>query len=185
MKIPWKFPGVVVAGWMAVCGSSTAAPAAHHVSLKVTLDNGSDYKKIKGSSEKTRTEKCKLHIALDNRDDKPIKDLQVKWTIYGRKVGKDDLVTTAKGTRKVSLDALKAMDFSSDSASFNGTPKHSVTTTNKNKGKNSGAGNGKTNTQTKTVAASGDQYYGYAVQVYDGHILLDQEFSQNRLKVGN
>ena len=184
MKNAWILPGVVVAGWLSVCASLAAEPVVRHVSLKVTLQNGSDYKKIKGSNEKTRTEKCKLHIALDNRDDKPVKDLQVKWTIYGRKVGKDDLVTKASGTRKVSLDAFKAAEFSSDSASFNGTPKHTVTTINRNNGRNNAGGRGRNTTQTKTVAASGDQFYGYAVQVYDGNVLLDQAFSQNRLKVG-
>jgi hypothetical protein len=184
MKNTWILPGVIIAGWMSVCGSLAAGPVVRHVSLKVTLENGSDYKKIKGSNEKTRTEKCKLHITLDNRDDKPVKDLQVKWTIFGRKVGKDDLVTSAKGTRKVSLHAFKTMEFSSDSASFNGTPKHTVTTTNKKKGRNNGGGRGRNTTHTKTVAASGEHYYGYAVQVYDGNVLLDQAFSLNRLKVG-
>lgn len=184
MKNSWNLPGIVVAGWISLCGLSEAAPVIHHVSLKVTLDNGSDYKKIKGSSEKTRSEKCKLHITLDNRDNNPIKDLQVKWTFFGRKVGKDDLLTMAKGTRKVSVDSLKSIEFTSDSASFSGTPKHAVTTTNKNKGWNGGE-SGKAKTETKEVAASGDQYYGYAVQVYDGYLLLDQAFSQNRLKVGN
>lgn len=177
MKNLWNLKAILVTGGVVVCGGASADPVVHHVSLKVTLDNGSDYKKIKGSVDRTRTEKCQLKIALDNRDNVQIKNLSVKWTLYGRTMGKDNLVTVGNGVRKVTVDALTSLDFTSDSVSFNGTPKHAITTTTRNQ-------NTKTaNTKTTEVAATGNAYYGYAVQVYDGQVLLDQAFSQNALKV--
>jgi hypothetical protein len=179
MKQSLGLPGVVVAGWTMFCGSLLAETAVPHVSLKVTLDNGSDYKLIKGSSDKSRSEKCQLHITLDNRDNAPVKSLSVRWAIYGKEEGKDKLVPAGKGNKNVALDALKSVEFTSAQISFNGTPKHGETTTTKAKGTT------KAKTQTKEVGATGNEYYGYAVQVYDEGILLDQAYSQNSLKVGH
>lgn len=176
---PWALRGVTLAAGIVLCGSLAAADAQHHVSLKVTLDNGSDYKKIKGSGEKSRSEKCLLHITVDNRDNVPVKNLSVRWTIYGKAVGKDKLMPAGQATKYVTVPALKTVQFNSTPVSFNGTPKHGETTTSKSKG----ASHAKT--QTTEFAATGTEYYGYAVQIYDGGVLIDQAYSQNRLRDGN
>ncbi len=179
MRTPTLVKGIV-AGMM-FCSSALAAPVLPHVSLRVTLDNGSDYKKIQGSSEKTREEKIQLNINLDNRDNLQNKDLRVEWTIYSHPVGKVNLIQAGHGTKKVSLAALKSLDFKSDKITVTGTPKHAVLSQNKNKNHNSG-GHNQNQTTSKEVAASGNQYYGYAVQLYLGGVLLDQAYSQSSLK---
>ncbi len=175
--------GLAAAGWMMFAAPLHAAPVLPHVSLKVTLDNGSDYKKIQGSSGKSREEKIQLNITLDNRDNVQIKDLTVEWAIYSHPLGKVKLDKAGHGTKKLTIAPLKSEDIKSDKITITGTPKHGVVSQDKNRNNNNANnGNNQNNIITKSVAATGSQYYGYAVQLYSGGTLLDQAYSQSNLK---
>ncbi len=172
----------IVAGMM-YCNSALATPVLPHVLLKVTLDNGSDYKKIQGSSGKSREEKIQLSIDLDNRDNLQVKDLRVEWTIYSHPLGNVKLDKAGHGSKMLTLEPLKSEEFKSDKITITGTPKHGIVSQDKNRNNNNG--NNQNNIITTPVAATGSQYYGYAVQLYSGSTLLDQAYSQSTLKKAN
>ena len=175
MKKGLRRMGVIVLVGGFFGGPLWAEPAQHHISMKVTADASVDTKKISGSSVRSRVQNRQLTIALDNRDKEVVDGVSVKWTIYARTMDGGHLVTVKEGTEKPKLAALQTTTVKTPVVTFKGTPQHAVTTQ-KNSGK------GKTQATSKREPATGEEYYGYAVQVYEGSTLLDEEYSQPSLK---
>jgi CCR4-NOT transcriptional regulation complex NOT5 subunit len=162
--------------WGVWGGPVLAEPVSHHISMKVSLDSASDFKNIAGSSDKSKRQTRQLSVTLDNRDKEQVKDVSVKWAIYARKMQDHKLVTVKQGTVKTQIGALEATTVKSDQVTIKGTPKHSVTTRKTVRGK--------VQASTKHIPATGEEYYGYAVEVYAGATLIDEVYSQPSLRRG-
>jgi len=162
--------------WSVLCGPLLAQPVLPHVTAKVTVEDSNDYKDIAGSNERSKVQRRQLSVALDNRDADGVKDVQVKWTIYAHKLDGNLLVTVKQGTIKAKLEPLKILTVESDKVVIRGTPKHTVTTR--------GTVRGKIVLNTKHHEATGEDYYGYAVEVFVGSVLVAEIYSQPSLKHG-
>lgn len=138
------------------------------------MDASNDYKKIAGSSERTKHQVRQLSVTLDNRDKEVIKNVHVKWTLFGHKMPDNTLVTLKQGSVKTAVDALKTSTVKCEKVVISGTPKYTVTTKK--------AVRGTVQVDTKHHPASGEDYYGYAVRVYAGSILIDEFYSHPSLK---
>jgi hypothetical protein len=84
------------------------------------------------------------------------------------------LVVLSEDTSNVMIPAKKTIDVSSPQIKVSGTREHKVSSRN-GRGKRS-------RTTTKTVPASGQEYYGYAVEVHQGKTLIASEYSKPGLK---
>ena len=162
--------------WGGLCGPLLAEPVSHHITVKVSMENTSDFRKIAGSSEKSKQQTRQLSVTLDNRDKEQVKDLSVKWAIYAHKMQNHQLVTVKQGTVKTKIEALEAKTVKSDRVTIKGTPKHSVTSRKTVRGK--------VQANTKHFPATGEEYYGYSVEVYAGSTLIDEVYSQPSLQRG-
>lgn len=162
-------------GLLFTAGSPAAEPAAvPHVSLKVTADRASDYKGIPGSSEHLKTQRCQLVIDLENHDQAAMPNLSVKWTIYARKMDNGKLMVVKQGTVKTKVDALGSVHVKSDKAMMKGNSKYTVT--------NVSWVRGQRRVSHKNHPPAGEEYYGYAVQVFSGSALIDETYSLPSLK---
>lgn len=152
-----------------------AEQPVHHITARVAVESSNDYQKIKGSSDRSKKQERKLVIALDSRDKDPT-ELTVKWTIFGHAMKDNKLLKLGDGNEKVTLEGMKSATVKSDTIRISGMPKHSVTTVVKGNGKNPD----KTHTEKKP--ATGEEYYGYKVQIFAGPQLLEEISSQPSLK---
>lgn len=152
-----------------------AEQPVHHITARVAVESSNDYQKIKGSSDRSKKQERQLVITLDSRD-KDSTGVTVKWTIFGHAMKDNKLLTLGDGSAKVTLEGMKTATVKSDVIRISGTPKHAVTTVVNGRGKNPD----KTHTEKKP--ASGEEYYGYIVQVFAGAQLLEEIASQPSLK---
>ncbi|MCX6880130.1 MAG: hypothetical protein NTW21_40955 [Verrucomicrobia bacterium] len=168
----WTWVAALV--WSGLSGPLLAEPVARHITVKVTVDNASDFKDIAGSTARSKQQTRQLSVLLDNRDQEAANDVAVKWAIYARKMTDHKLVTVKQGNLKTKIGPLETATVKSDKVTIKGTPKHAVTTRKKVNGKNQSS--------TKNNPASGEEYYGYSVAVYVGSVLIDEIYSQPSLK---
>ena len=157
------------------CLPARAEQPVHHITARVAVESSNDYQKIKGSSDRSKKQERQLVITLDSRD-KDSTGVTVKWTIFGHAMKDNKLLTLGDGSAKVTLEGMKTATVKSDVIRISGTPKHAVTTVVNGRGKNPD----KTHTEKKP--ASGEEYYGYNVQVFAGAQLLEEIASQPSLK---
>jgi hypothetical protein len=176
MKKP-LLPGFLFAAALMV--PVRAEPSTPHLSAKVRVEAGTDFKKIGGSSASSKTQTRQIVVILDNRETSELKDISVRWKIYARSMKDNQLKVAKEGTEKTSVGPLKTTTVKSDKVILKGSPKHSVTSQKSGRG---GHSNGRPNVTTKTVQAEGEEYAGYAVRVYAGGRLVDEEYSQPGLK---
>jgi hypothetical protein len=171
----WVWVGAMV--WAVLNGPLMAAPAApvvHHITVKVDVDSSNDFKDIAGSTAKSKVQQRQLTVMLDNRDTGEATDLTVKWMIFAHTMDKHKLVPVKEGTVKTKVEALKTAAVKSAMVTIRGTPKHSVVTKKSRKGK--------VQTSSKEHPATGEEYFGYSVEVYADAVLIDEIFSQPSLK---
>ena len=152
-----------------------AEQPVHHITARVVVESSNDYQKINGSSDRSKKQERQLVITLDSRDKDPT-DVTVKWTVFGHSMKDNKQMSLGDGNAKVTLQGMKTATVKSDIIRISGTPKHSVTTVVRGNGKNPD----KTHTEKKP--ASGEEYYGYNVQVFAGAELLEEIASQPGLK---
>jgi hypothetical protein len=135
------------------------------VSLEVDVEGKADYK---GSDSKTQTRV--LNITLSNSGKKKIPGATIKWTIYGHTMAGHDLVSIKSGTVNKDIPVGEPVRVSSERVKISGVREHSVRTK---------VGKGRRAHYTfKKVRASGHEYYGYSVRVFDRKKLLAESFSQ-------
>jgi nucleoid DNA-binding protein len=94
--------------------------------------------------------------------------------IFAHTMDKHKLVPVKEGTVKTKVEALKTAAVKSAMVTIRGTPKHSVVTKKSRKGK--------VQTSSKEHPATGEEYFGYSVEVYADAVLIDEIFSQPSLK---
>lgn len=169
----WVWGAALV--WGVLGGAAVAEPVLRHITMKVEVEDSTDYKNIAGSNSKSKQQDRQLSVTLDNRDKERATDVSVKWAIYAHKMASHKLVTVKQGTVKTKIEALSKTTVKSDKVTIKGTPKHSVVTRR--------AVRGKVQSNTRNEPASGEEYYGYAVAVYAGSVLIDEVFSQPSLKL--
>jgi len=172
-KVNWTW-GAALA-WSMLCGSVLAEPVARHITAKVEVENTTDYKNIAGSTARSKEQTRQLNVTLDNRDKQAANDVVVKWAIYAHKMETNKLVTVKEGTVKAKIEALSTTSVKGEKVIIKGTPKHTVVTRKTT--------NGKAQNSSKNEAATGEEYYGYAVAVYAGGVLLDETSSHPSLKI--
>lgn len=146
-----------------------AGPENLSLRLHVNVVGKADYK---GGDTKTQTRS--LEIALENTGKTASKELVIQWRLYGHKMATRDLVDIKSGNIKRSLPAESKIQVSTETVKITGTGEHSVS---KRKGHGRNA-----RTTSRKVPASGHEYYGYSVRVYDQGKLVASEFSQPSLE---
>ena len=172
-QLHWTWGAALV--WGVLCGPLLAEPVGKHITMKIDMEDSTDYKNIAGSTARSKEQHRQLNVTLDNRDKEPAADVSVKWAIYSRKMDSHKLVTVKQGTTKARIEALSTTSVKSDKVTIKGTPRHTVVTRKSVKGK--------VQNNSKTEPATGEEYYGYAVAVYAGTVLIDEVFSQPSLKL--
>ena len=159
------------------CGPLLADPVPH-ITVKVTVDSSTDYKKITNSNERSRKQTRQLNVSLGNNDKDLPANLTVKWAIYSHTLKDHKLTTSGHGTEIAKVEPFKTVTVNSAKVTIEGTPEHSVITT-----KNSGRGKGNAQVNAKRNPATGAEYYGYAVAVYAGSTLVEEIASQPSIKL--
>lgn len=144
--------------------------AAPSVNVDVKIEGKADYKDIKGSSSRTKTQSRILTTTLSNFGTDTVPDVRVKWWVFGHNMKDHNLIILKQGESKVSVPAKGRIEVASPDVNVTGIREHKVTTR---------SGHGKrSRTSTKEVPASGQEYYGYAVEVYSGNTRIAAEYSQ-------
>jgi len=172
-QLKWTWGAALI--WTMICGPVLAEPVVRHITAKVEVDNSTDFKNIAGSTARSKEQKRQLSVTLDNRDKEPATDVTVKWAIYAHKMDTNKMVTVKEGSLKARIEALSTTSVKSDKVVIKGTPKHAVVTKKTVRGK--------VETSTKNEPATGEEYYGYAVAVYAGSVLIEELSSQPSLKL--
>jgi hypothetical protein len=151
-------------------GIPLAADAASpSVDLDVKIEGKADYK---GSS--TKTQSRTLNIKIANWGKAAVTDLKVKWWIFGHNMKDHKLIVIKEGESKTDVPAMGETKVTSPEVKVTGTRKHKVSSR-KGRGRRS-------RTSTKTVPASGQEYYGYAVEVYSGQTPIAAYHSKPSIK---
>ena len=161
--------------WSVLCGPALAEPVVRHVTASVEVENSTNYKNIAGSTARAKEQTRQLSVTLDNRDPQAVTDVSVKWAIFAHKMDTNQLVTVKAGTVKAKIGALATATVKSDKLVIKGTPKHTVVTRKTVRGK--------AQNSSKSEPAVGEEYYGYAVAVYAGTVLIQEFSSQPSLKI--
>jgi hypothetical protein len=154
---------------LAVAFPLAADGAAPHVGVDVKISNKADFKDIKGSSSKTKTQSRILTTTLSNFNKDAVPDVQVKWWIFGHNMKDHGLIILKQGESKVVVPANGRIEVASPEVTVTGTREHKVST-------RSGRGK-RSRTSTKEVPASGQEYYGYAVEVVSGGTQIAAKYS--------
>lgn len=146
-----------------------AVGANPSVSVDVKIESKADYK---GSS--TKTQSRVLNIKIENYGKDAVQDLKVKWWIFGHNMKGHELIVLKEGESKVIVPANGKIEVASPEVKVTGTREHKVTS------RKGGGRRGRVS--TKSVPASGQEYYGYAVEVSSGDTQIAAEYSKPSLK---
>ncbi len=114
-----------------------------------------------------------LEIKVTNTMREELKDLKVKWTLFGDDLKDNSTAITESGDESASLAPNTSQTVKSKTATYKGERAHSETS--------GGGGKGKKAT-AKRVPASGTRYAGWAVQVMQGNTLVGEAYSRPELK---
>lgn len=143
--------------------------ASPSVNLDVRIEGKADYK---GAS--TKTQSRTLNIKIENYGKDTMPDVNVKWWIFGHNMKGHDLIILKQGESKVVMPPNGKTEVASSEIDATGTREHKVSS------RKGGGRRGRTS--TKTVPASGQEYYGYAVEVYSGNTQIAAEYSKPSFK---
>ena len=142
--------------------------------VSVEVEGKAAYRDVKGSSTRTKTQTRKLQIEVSTLAKEDIPGTKVKWTIFGHTLKNHHLVKLKNGENTVTVPGFKKVNISSAELKVTGTREHTVTVRKRSRGK--------TITTLKRVAALGEEYYGYAVEVYLGGKLVTAKYSHPGLE---
>ena len=139
--------------------------ASPSVKVDVEIEGKADYK---GSWTKTQSRVLNIAISTSGKDAVP--DVKVKWWIFGHNMKDHHLIILKEGESKVVVPATGEIKVASPKVEVTGTREHKISS---RKGGGRRAG-----TSVKKVPASGQEYYGHAVEVYSGNALIDAYYSK-------
>jgi len=120
------------------------------------------------SEAKTQTRTVLASVSNTGKSD--LQSVEVRWAIYGKKMNGNDLVEISSGAETKNVPAGSSVVFESREVSISGAREHAVA---------SGGGRRK---RFKDVPASGERYYGYAVEVYIGGKMVISRYDQPSIK---
>ncbi len=142
----------------------SAAPEARNFGLKVDAEGNATY----NHDSVTQIRKLRIDLSLAGKE--PASNLVVKWTIYAHTRKDHKQVVIDSGEIKAGLEGGKSVSLTTPQVAIKGVREHSVT---------SGRGRSR---RSKKVPASGNEYYGYAVEVSQGSTLVAEAYSKPSLK---
>ena len=142
-----------------------AAGVSPSLDVDVKIEGKADYK---GSS--TKTQNRTLNIKIANYGTSPLPVVKVRWWLFGHGMKDHKLIILKKDESVVVVPAKKTIEVASPELKVTGTREHKVSSR-KGRGKRS-------RTSIKTVPASGQEYFGYAVEVYSGKTRIAAEYSK-------
>lgn len=146
-----------------------AEGASPSVNVDVKIEGKADHK---GSATKTQSRTLNIKIANYGKDAVP--GLKVKWWIFGHNMKGHELIILKEGESNVVVPAQGEAKVNSPVVQVTGTREHKVSSR-KGRGRSS-------RTSTKEVPASGQEYYGYAVEVYSGNSRIAANYSKPSFK---
>ncbi len=151
-----------------------AANPGSSLGVRVKIEGKASYKDVKGSSTRTKTQSRILKIEVSNLGKEEVPATKVKWTVFGHRMKDHKLVELKSGEKSIIVPSEDSVEFSSSEVIASGTREHTVSARKRSRGK--------TRTTSKKVAASGEEYYGYAVEVYLGSKRVAAKYSQPSLE---
>jgi hypothetical protein len=151
-----------------------AADPGSFLGVKAKVEGKASYKDVKGSTTRTKTQSRTLKIEVSNLGREDVAATKVKWMIFGHTMKDHKLVELKNGESTVMVPARDKVELSSAEAKVTGTREHTVSSRKRSRGK--------TRTTSKKVQASGEEYFGYAVEVYVSGKLVASEYSQPSLE---
>jgi len=154
-------------------GPLSATPAPSGLNLDVRSEGKADFKR--DSKKQTRH----LAIVITNNSKVAASGLKLKWILFGHTMKDRKLVTLKSGELSLSVDAGKSVTTSTPDVTISGEREHSEPVVN-NQGVNRNNARGRQVT-FKTIPASGEQYYGFAVTVYQGASIVAESSSHPSL----
>lgn len=170
------FSSLLVSCFFGWAGFATAqmVPANDRVRVEVKVETAVDTRNLPNTTANKVTQRKTLTIQLSGKR-REGESRVVRWTVLGRNVKTNTVHPLDSGEFKLALNAQGAQSVESKAITTTYTPEHSVVV-NENRRKNFGirANNRDTVPKTKRVAAEGDKYVGYTVQVLDGGKLVGQ-----------
>lgn len=151
-----------------------AAPPESFLRVEATIGGKASYKGVKGSSTRTKTQSRILDIEVSNMGREDVAGIKVVWTIFGHTMKDHKLIELKRGEKTIIVPARDAVEIASPEVKVSGTRRHTVSER-KGRGK-------KARVRSKKVPASGEEYYGYAVELYAGGKLVASTYSKPGLE---
>ncbi len=148
------------------------------VRLDVRVNGGDSHSRIQGSSAVKHDQKEELEITVSSVSKNLPAGLQLKWFMFGRDLKSNQVNVLRSAEAKVELGQRGSQVIQSAKIEAKSTPEHSVVSRGRGRGGRGGGSRG----SVKKVAASGDKYIGYGVQVFNGGKVVSETFYPPSLK---
>lgn len=135
----------------------------HAVRLETKIEGKATYDRGKSES---KTQTRKIEVTITNTSQNALNGAVVKWAIYGHEMKDHQLQVIKSGEEKTTILANDDKVVETPEITITGNREYKVTS--KSRSRSGGRGRPK----TTAVPASGEDYYGYAVEVFaDGHLV--------------
>ena len=159
-------------------GHASASFHSSPVRLDVSVHGGDSHARIQGSSAVKHDQKEELEINVSSVSKNLPSGLQLKWFMFGRDLKSNRVGVLRSGEAKVELGGRGSQVINSAKIEAKSTPEHSVVSRGRGRGGRTGGSRG----SVKKVAATGDKYIGYGVQVLNGSKVVAETFYPPSLK---
>lgn len=150
-----------------VIQSKGAAPSPLRLDAKIV--GKASY--ARGKSE-SKTQTRKIEVTVTNTSDKAMDGTVVKWVIYGHEMKNNQLKVIKEGEVKTGVSANDSKVVETAEVKITGNREYKVTS------RSGGRSGGKSRSKTTNVPASGEDYYGYAVEVFTDGKLVASYYSK-------
>ena len=135
----------------------------HSLRMEAKIEGKATYDRGKSES---KTQTRKIEVTLTNTSAKAMESTVVKWAIYGHDMKSKQLKIIKSGEEKTSVPGNDSKVVETAETKVTGNREYKVTS------KSGGRSSGRSRSKTAVVPASGEDYYGYAVEVFaDGQLV--------------
>ena len=140
------------------------------VRLEAKIEGKASY--ARGKSE-SKTQTRKIVAEISNTSDKAMDGAVVKWVIYGHEMKDHQKLKVIKqGEEKTNIPANHSKVVETAETKISGNREYKTTSRSRSQS------GGRSRSKTTTVPASGEDYYGYAVEVFVGGKLAASYYSK-------
>lgn len=136
--------------------------------LEAKIEGKAEY--AKGNS-KSKTQRHKIEAVINNTSDQESESTVVKWVIYGHSLEDKQMILIKSGGQKITVPAQGAITVNSPEIKISGNREYKVSKRSRDRA-------GHVIITTKKVPASGQDYYGYSVEVFSAGKLMASYYSQ-------